>query len=498
MLLLKCMEDNVKLLNLFRQKLWIKVMIPVMLSQVIVLGTIILINIKSQQNHQTASSRHATQNMALAIEGSMIDALAIGDNEIVIKQFERLKEKIAGLDVMIFDFNGLVSFSTDQELVGKMVADYIPDTGINRQVQEMLATGQPIAQPLQERINNDRHLNLFRPINNEPRCFHCHGQSRNVLGGIQVRTSIEGALQAAQTTRNYSLLGGVAGIALLGAIVFLLFNRLVSNPVRKLLDLGGSMRQGDLTRKVEVRGIDEVSHMSARMNLVNDSLRNMIQAISASSRELSQGSASQASSLQESSASINQMTSIIKQNMDSADHADHLMKSAEIVFKGSKESMQEVTTAMDSIKQTSRETSQIIKTIDEIAFQTNLLALNASVEAARAGEAGAGFAVVADEVRNLAMRAADAASSTSQLIDEIVRKIEHGSGRVGVTNEKFVELSGKIDEFSRVITEIASASHEQSQGIEEINKAVAAIDGTTQKNADLAAQLADSTAKFTT
>ena len=99
---------------------------------------------------------------------------------IVIKQFERLKEKIAGLDVMIFDFNGLVSFSTDQELVGKMVADYIPDTGITQQVQEMLTTGQPIAQPLQERINNDRHLNLFRPINNEPRCFHCHGQSRQL------------------------------------------------------------------------------------------------------------------------------------------------------------------------------------------------------------------------------------------------------------------------------------------------------------------------------
>jgi len=488
----------VKFFSMFRKKLWIKVMIPVMVSQIIVLGAIILININSQQNHQMTASRQATQNMALAIEGSMIDALAIGDNENVIKQFERLKEKITGLDVMIFDFNGLVSFSTDQQAVGKKVGDYIVDKAITRQVQDMLAAGQPIKQPIQERIDDVRHLNLFRPIYNEPRCFHCHGQSRNVLGGMQVRTSIEGALQAVQTTRNYSLLGGVAGIVLLFVTLFLLFNRLVSNPVRKLLDLGGRMRQGDLTHKVKVRGIDEVSHMSARMNLVNKRLKDMIHAISASSSELSQGSASQASSLQQSSASINQMSTMIKQNMDSADHADHLMKTAEGVFARSKESMQEVTNAMDTIKQTSRETSQIIKTIDEIAFQTNLLALNASVEAARAGEAGAGFAVVADEVRNLALRAADAASSTSQLIDEIVRKIEHGSGRVGVTNDNFVELSKKIDAFSRVITEIASASHEQSQGIEEINQAVAAIDGTTRKNADLAEQLAEATNRFTT
>ena len=487
-----------KLFNLFRQKLWIKVMIPVMVSQGIVLGAIILLNIKSQQDHQMAASRHTTQNLALAIEGSMIDALAIGDNENVIKQFERLKEKIAGLDVMIFDFNGRVSFSTDQQAVGRQVSDYIVGKGINQQVQDMLTTGQPIKQPIQERVADERHLNLFQPIYNEPRCFHCHGQSRNILGGMQVRTSIEGALQAVQTTRNYSLLGGMAGIALLGVIVFLLFNRLVSNPVRKLLDLGGRMRQGDLTHKVEVRGIDEVSHMSSRMNLVNESLKMMIQGISASSRELSQGSAAQASSLQQSSASINQMTSMIKQNMDSADHADGLMKSAEDVFARSQESMQEATTAMGSIKQTSRETSKIIKTIDEIAFQTNLLALNASVEAARAGEAGAGFAVVADEVRNLALRAAEAASSTSQLIDEIVKKIEHGSGRVEATNKNFIELSKKIDDFSRVISEIATASHEQSQGIEEINQAVAAIDGTTRKNADLAEQLAESTNRFKT
>jgi methyl-accepting chemotaxis protein len=145
--------------------------------------------------------------------------------------------------------------------------------------------------------------------------------------------------------------------------------------------------------------------------------------------------------------------------------------------------MENLTGSMEQIASASEETSKIIKTIDEIAFQTNLLALNAAVEAARAGEAGAGFAVVADEVRNLAMRAADAAKNTSQLIESTVRKVEDGSSLVTETNTAFARVAEDVGKVSDLVSEISAASNEQSQGIGQVNQAVTEMDKVTQQNA---------------
>ena len=138
---------------------------------------------------------------------------------------------------------------------------------------------------------------------------------------------------------------------------------------------------------------------------------------------------------------------------------------------------------MKEISSASQETAKIIKTIDEIAFQTNLLALNAAVEAARAGVAGAGFAVVADEVRNLAMRAAEAARNTADLIEGTVAKVKNGSEIVSKTNEAFAKVATGAKKVGELVGEISAASNEQAQGIEQINKAVSELDKVVQKNA---------------
>lgn len=205
--------------------------------------------------------------------------------------------------------------------------------------------------------------------------------------------------------------------------------------------------------------------------------------VSASSQSLAQGASEQASSLEEISSSLEEMASMTRQNADNAKQANTMSSSAADAAKKGAEAMRKMGQAIEKIKGSSDETAKIIKTIDEIAFQTNLLALNAAVEAARAGEAGKGFAVVAEEVRNLAQRSAEAAKNTSYLIEESQSNAENG---VAVSREVDSMLSEIVDaavKVAELINEVTAASNEQSQGVDQITKAVAQLDQVTQSNA---------------
>ncbi len=205
--------------------------------------------------------------------------------------------------------------------------------------------------------------------------------------------------------------------------------------------------------------------------------------IASAGNMLAEGSSSQAASIEETSSSLEKMSSMTKQNADNAEQADNLMKEANNVVAQANDSMKNLTASMEEISEASEETSKIIKTIDEIAFQTNLLALNAAVEAARAGEAGAGFAVVADEVRNLAMRAADAAKNTAELIEGTVKKVKDGGDLVATTNDAFIQVAESSAKVGEIVAEIAAASNEQAQGIGSVNSTVIEMDKVVQQNA---------------
>ena len=219
------------------------------------------------------------------------------------------------------------------------------------------------------------------------------------------------------------------------------------------------------------------------IHTIIETLNSSVQQVNASASEiatsnqiLAEGAASQAASVENTTSSLEQMAAMTQQNAQNTEHAEKLMNQTNDAVEDARSAMASLSSSMKEIANASNETSRIIQTIDEIAFQTNLLALNAAVEAARAGDAGKGFAVVAEEVRSLAIRSAEAAKNTTELIEDTSAKVEKGADFVGTTNQAFGSVVESSSKVASLISEIAEASGEQSKGIEHINESMAGID----------------------
>jgi methyl-accepting chemotaxis protein len=281
-------------------------------------------------------------------------------------------------------------------------------------------------------------------------------QEYPAMGWIIVLMSPKGEILESTNTMRFLFIVLVIVMALFSLITGIIFTLRLVKPINRV-----------------VTGISEAA----------DQVGSAASQVSASSQHLAEGASEQASSLEETSASLEEMSSMTKQNADNANQARAMMTEAKGVVEKANGQMAQLTDAIGEITKSSEETGKIIKTIDEIAFQTNLLALNAAVEAARAGEAGAGFAVVADEVRNLALRAAEAARNTSELIEKTIKAVKNGNEITLTTQSAFranAEISGKI---GQLVDEIATASEEQAHGIGQVNTAVSEMDKVTQQTA---------------
>ncbi|MCX5689192.1 MAG: methyl-accepting chemotaxis protein, partial [Planctomycetota bacterium] len=272
----------------------------------------------------------------------------------------------------------------------------------------------------------------------------------------------------------------------------------------ELVKATNAMAQGDFTVEIGVLGGDAMGEIGEGLSLAVDQIGQLIREataattrvdngttqIASASQSLAASASEQAASLEEISASLEEMSGMTRQNADNAQQAAALSSSAtDSANRGKTETLQ-LGGAMKEIQESATKISQIIKTIDEIAFQTNLLALNAAVEAARAGEAGKGFAVVAEEVRNLAQRSADAAKSTASMIEEARKRADNGAAigsRVGTALD---EICGGAAKVSTLLSEIAASSREQATGISQITKGVSELDKVTQQNAGNSEELA--------
>jgi methyl-accepting chemotaxis protein len=264
-----------------------------------------------------------------------------------------------------------------------------------------------------------------------------------------------------------------------------------------------SIAQGDLSIAIDTKSSDRGS-LLAEMKQMRNSLVDIVSqvrrgthTITTASREIAAGNTDlssrtelQASSLEKTASAMEELTSTVKQNADNAREANQLAATASDVARKGGEVVSQVVGTMGEINSSASKIADIIGVIDGIAFQTNILALNAAVEAARAGEQGRGFAVVASEVRNLAQRSAAAAKEIKTLIGDSVEKIGRGSKLVGQAGETMEEVVASVKRVTDIMSDIASASAEQSAGIEQVNLSIIEMDGMTQQNAALVEQAA--------
>jgi len=324
-------------------------------------------------------------------------------------------------------------------------------------------------------------------------------------------TSLGVAENSSAYTRMMWILS-IIMVAVVAVIVLCWFGlrKIVITPLNSSINHIQHIAQGDLTQPIVVEGRNEMTQLAASLHDMQQSLVRTVtnvregsdaiftgaSEIASGNNDLSARTEQQAASLEQTAASMEQLTATVKLNAENARQASQLAHSASETAEKGGNVVAGVVKTMSEIAGSSKKIADITSVIDGIAFQTNILALNAAVEAARAGEQGRGFAVVAGEVRSLAQRSAQAAKEIKGLIDDSVNRVNVGSQLVGTAGETMSDIVSAVTRVTDIMGEIASASDEQSRGIDQVGQAVTEMDRVTQQNASLVEESAAAAASL--
>ena len=404
---------------------------------------------------------------------------------------QHLKEISEHITVLLGELNNVLQDQQSQQVLAEI-------RGVR---QQYLDSRYRILQAVQ---NHDRAGALQEMMTNTLKLQQAYKAKVQQLIAIQNTEMQNAGVQVESDFRSNRLLlilitlFSVAAGSLIGWFIV----RSITRPLGQAVDFAAAIADGDLTGSITSHGKDETGLLLHALMEMKTRLLDIVQQVQTGSENISSAAAQivagnqdlaarteeQASSVEQTAASMEQITATVKNTASHTGEATNLSADAAKVVKNNGEMMKQVTSKMRLINETSNRMSDIIDLIDAIAFQTNILALNASVEAARAGEQGRGFAVVAGEVRNLASRSADAAKEIRSLISDSQTHVNEGSELAQQAGETMDEIATEVLRMTKLMREIATASQEQSRGIEQVNIAVNQMDETAQQNAALVQQ----------
>jgi len=499
-----------KMLKMINRRLWLRVIIPLSMIVIAVVLTSLWYNISFQNKLGESQLKSQNKMLAQAVEGGMFDALAIGDNDTVRTQFVRLHEKIKDLKVFVYDFNGRVSFSTETASIGKDIRDYM-DESSRKDVSEMLASGKPSNRFF--RVSEDGIPFLLEndPIQNEQRCFHCHGEKRKVLGGISVFSSELALKKTINEGKIVSMLIGIAGLLVIIVFIWLFFQFLVNKKIHMVLDAMSKMREKDFTHTYDIKEGDEINHILARINMVTVSLRGIIQqvtdnsdiifdsaselsiiskdlntastdasekatAVSAASEEMSISNKSIAASMEQSTDSLNTIASAIEEMTVTISEIVRNVSASKKITAQVVEGFVAISQIVKELGQRADDVDIVTDEIRSISEQVSMLALNAKIEAARAGDAGKGFAVVAQEITDLAgetnrstIKADEKLHWIKDKSREVIQSVDGLTTTIKESDQAVSSISTAVEEQNITTREIARNINDVSAEISDVN-----------------------------
>ena len=448
-----------------------------------------------------------------AQEARLAVAMRIAVNQIAIASRDSvLQTEAAQLQVVADTVKGARDrYDAAEEKLGKMFAD-IPGTSqaekdLFAKIQQIKVSTRPIISKVLElgmANKNDEALQLLNTQMVAPQRLWLNtlGELADMEDALSLKAAEEAEVAYAHA-RILMIVLCALGIAL-GMLAAWLITRSIVRPIARAVEVAETVSSGDLTSQIEVNSTDETGQLLSALKTMNESLVSVVSTVRTSSdsiatgaseiatgnQDLSQRTEEQASNLEETAASMEELSSTVQSNAETARQATRLASSASTAAANGGVVVSQVVSTMDEIAASSKKITDIIGTIDGIAFQTNILALNAAVEAARAGEQGRGFAVVASEVRNLAGRSAAAAKEIKTLIGDSVEKIDAGTRQVGDAGAAMADIVMQVKRVAELISDISTATTEQTMGIGQVSDAVSQLDQVTQQNAALVEQSA--------
>ena len=485
------------MLSFIQHRLWAKFVMPMTLLVILVTGTIIFLGISTMTDMSNSQLESQNRKLAESIQSGMFDVLSVGNNDAVKRQFARLNNELSGLNVYVYDRQGKIFFSTDIKSEGENAKSYIGEKA-SVDMKEMIDTGKSTDQMFEAMFEKERFAVVNMVIPNEEKCFHCHGSSNKVLGGISVCSTKKNAEKVIKQGVKKSLFAGIAGLIILIVFVAFFFNITVNKKVNILLHATDKMRERDLTHKSVVSGSDEISHILARINLVNKDLRESIKQIIDSSvqlndsshglndiskkflngcKETSDNSSSVASASEEMSLTFNSIANTMElstENLNTVTSAAEEMNATineiskntnltKTIIEKAAEEFVKVGETVDELGIAAMEVDAETDEIRTISEHVSMLALNARIEAARAGDAGKGFAVVAQEIAELAV-------ATNDFTDKIDEKLDWMQVKAKETVVGVKGLTESLNESDQAVSGIASAVEEQNVTTSEIVK----------------------------